>query len=306
MSAHRTERAFRMPSLKWRIRQLRVRLMTRKALKQVNLPLTLPRARPHGLGRPLIVSLTSYPARFDKLRMTLRSLIEQDVRPDYIMLWVDPAHQEHIPQEVWALCHVGVYICFHKDIGPATKLLPALKQYPDHFIITADDDLYYPPNWLRRLVDAFDKDVPSIVSLRAHLAKVGNDGALLPYREWDRRTREVRANEKTEFIFPTGVGGVLYFPGCFSSEVFDEDTLAELTPKADDVWFFWMARLAGTRQTRALGSMELINWPGSQTTGLFHTNVSQDGNDSQISAMEKRYGLLSQFKVGSATGKIDL
>lgn len=283
-----------MPSLKWRIRQLRVRLMTRKALKQVNRPLILPQARPHGLSRPLIVSLTSYPARFDKLRMTLRSLIEQDVRPDYIMLWVDPAHQKSIPQEVWALCHVGVHVCLHKDVGPATKLLPALKQYPDHFIITADDDLYYPPNWIRRLLEAYEKDSPSIVSLRAHLAKVGTDGALLPYREWDRRTDKLQANEKTEFIFPTGVGGVLYFPGCFSSEVFDENALAELTPKADDVWFFWMARLAGTRQTRASGSMELINWPGSQGTGLFHTNVSQDGNDSQITAMEERYGHLNK------------
>lgn len=303
MSARKIERAFRLPSLKWRIRQLRVRLMTRKALRQVNLPLTLPQATPHGLGRPLIVSLTSYPARFDKLRMTLRSLIEQNVRPDYIMLWVDPAHQDDIPQEVWALCHVGVYICFHADIGPATKLLPALKQYPDHFIITADDDLYYPPDWIQRLTSGYDKKSPSIVCLRAHLAKVGANGALLPYRDWDRRTDKLQANEKTQFIFPTGVGGVLYFPGCFSNEVFDESTLAELTPKADDVWFFWMARMAGTRQTRVPGSMELINWPGSQGTGLFHTNVSQDGNDSQISAMERRYGLLNDVKSAAVVGR---
>lgn len=298
-------RLIRLPSFKWRIRQLRIRLNTRKALRQVNRPLVLPEARAHGLGRPLIVSLTSYPARFDKLRMTLRSLIEQDVRPDYIMLWVDSAHEKAIPQEVWALCHAGVNICFHNDIGPATKLLPALKEYPEHFIITADDDLYYPPDWIGRLIDAYDKDSPSIVCLRAHLAMVGDDGALLPYRKWDRRTDQLQANEKTQYIFPTGVGGVLYPPGCFSSEVFDEKTLAKLTPKADDVWFFWMARLAGTRQTRAPGRMELINWPGSQGAGLFHSNVSQDGNDSQISAMEKRYGLLSNVRIAAIAEKSD-
>ena len=44
--------------------------------------------RPHGLPVPLIISLTSFPARYDTLHLTLKSLMGQSVRPDRVILWL--------------------------------------------------------------------------------------------------------------------------------------------------------------------------------------------------------------------------
>ncbi|MFD2440114.1 hypothetical protein ACFSS8_08530 [Paracoccus kondratievae] len=44
---------------------------------------------PHGLRAPLIVSLTSYPARFASLHLVLRSVLQQTVRADRVILWLD-------------------------------------------------------------------------------------------------------------------------------------------------------------------------------------------------------------------------
>ena len=41
--------------------------------------------RPHGLNSKLVISLTSYPQRFDTLANTLRCLLNQTVTPDHIV-----------------------------------------------------------------------------------------------------------------------------------------------------------------------------------------------------------------------------
>ena len=42
----------------------------------------------HSLDKELIVSLTSYPKRFDILPITIQSLLNQTVKPDRIILWL--------------------------------------------------------------------------------------------------------------------------------------------------------------------------------------------------------------------------
>jgi hypothetical protein len=75
--------------------------------------------------------------------------------------------------------------------------------------------------------------------------------------------------------------------------VLDEARLLRLTPKADDVWFFWMARLAGTPQVRVGEKLPMVNWPGSQAVGLVHGNVGEAGNDKQVVNMEREFGVFN-------------
>ena len=39
------------------------------------------------------------------------------------------------------------------------KLVPALQTFPNAFIVTADDDLYFAPNWLETLATAAEAGV---------------------------------------------------------------------------------------------------------------------------------------------------
>lgn len=249
--------------------------------------------RKHPLTGELIVSLTSYRKRFASLARTVRGLMAQDIAPDRIMLWIDPKDEPHLPAELLALRAEPIFrIGLHPDLGPATKLVPALKAFPGATIVTADDDFFYPSGWLRSLVQASIRHPGAIVCRRAHLARAGADGRLLPYRAWDRGTRATRAHDRS-LIFPTGVGGVLYPPNSLAPAVLDETALLRLTPKADDVWFFWMGRLAGTPQLRLPGSIAMVTWPDTQDGGLHHDNVGGGGNDAQVRAMEEAYGLLA-------------
>jgi hypothetical protein len=54
-------------------------------------------SRPHGLTSELIVSLTSYPARFGTLHFALSCLLDQSVKADRTILWVAHKDEDHPP-----------------------------------------------------------------------------------------------------------------------------------------------------------------------------------------------------------------
>lgn len=238
--------------------------------------------RPHGLPAPLVVSLTSYPARFADLHLVLRSLLTQSVAADRVILWLDQGDQDRLPPEVRAL---GVETRICPDWRSYKKIVPTLADAPDAYVVTADDDLYYPPDWLEGLV-ARAAAGARVVCHRAHRV-VLHEGLPAAYGDW---LRNIAAPEAGPLIFPTGVGGVLYAPGVFHADVGDPALFQRLAPLADDVWLYWMHRMAGSRPEKIGGRFRIIEWPGSQTQNLRSTNLSGDGNDRAIAAMLAHYG----------------
>jgi hypothetical protein len=276
----------------WRIRQWlrrkRIARLERAAHAAVAaFPMTRER-RPHGLSTPLIVNLTSYPARFVTLAPTLRSLLDQSLAADRTILWLAEKDVAALPDDVRRLESHGLEIRGCDDLRSYKKLIPALAQWPDAVHVTADDDVYYPPHWLAGLVAAHDPAAPSVIGWRAHLARPGASG-VLPYRAWEMATARTEAEPGTA-LFPTGIGGVLYPPGSLHADVFDRSQFTALCPQGDDIWFYWMARRQGIRHRRVAGWIDFIEWPASQEVGLRVDNIDQDGNDRQIQAMEAVHG----------------
>lgn len=278
----------------WRLRVWRVRRRVAAQLRAGRAAVarfpTLAERRPHGLASPLVVTLTSYPPRFPTLALTLKSLLDQSVRADATILWIGREHAVALPADVRALTAHGLTIELCEDMRSFTKLVPALIAEPNATYVTADDDLYYPPDWLERLVVAAKAHPGDVIGARVHVALRQADGALRPYREWEMESAQIEDRAPDRLIFPTGVGGVLYPPAALDPRVTDKARFLALCPRADDVWFFWMARLAGTRQ-RGLGDPRpLLNWDGTQEVGLLNDNLLNDGNDPQIAAMEAAFG----------------
>lgn len=245
---------------------------------------------PHGLGAPLIVTLTSYPPRFPTLGATLRSLLDQTVRADRTILWLAEKDLPQLPGDVVALKDFGLEIRSCADLRSYKKLVPALRAFPGAWFATADDDVYYRPDWLEGLVGQAASQNRTVIAARAHLARLDGAGRLVPYLEWEMNTHRLRAPSPGTRLFPTGVGGVLYPPDAFADAVTDEDAFMRLCPHGDDIWFFWMARLAGTGQARTPSGFEILAWPRSQEVGLFHENQYNSRNDAQIRNMEDAFG----------------
>ena len=155
---------------------------------------------------------------------------------------------------------------------------------PGAYIVTADDDVYYPADWLEKLVAHADAGV---VCHRAHRVTLGADGMPRSYGDWQRN---IAAPDASALIFPTGVGGVLYAPGVFHPDVTNAALFQHLAPSADDVWLYFMHRLAGSRPAKIGGRFRITEWPGTQAQNLRGGNLVGDGNDRAVQAMVARYG----------------
>ena len=255
------------------------------------LPIIGPRkwAPRHSLPGELIVSLTSYPARFRTLHLTLICLLRQTVRADRTILWVAHEDAAHLPTEVLRLKPWGLEIYTTSDTRSYKKVVPTLRKHPEAFIATADDDQFYRENWLQQLTSGFLQSGRLIVCHRGHRPLLDPEGRLVPYYNW---VWNVQAPIASTLLFPTGVGGVLYPPGALDPDVLNEDKFMEFCPTADDVWLYFMGRKRGTKYRTVGSGFKLAPWKGSQDTSLWSTNLDASANDSQISRMQIEYGLL--------------
>lgn len=278
----------------WRIRnwlgEQRRRQRLRRAQRAVSRFPNVTGRKPHELGAPLIVTLTSYPPRFPTLGATLRSLLDQTVQADRTILWLAEQDLALLPDDVIVLKDFGLEIRTCADLRSYKKLIPALQAFPGAWFATADDDVYYQPDWLEGLVKEARTHRRTVIATRAHLARLDEAGRFLPYLIWEIDTPRSSSRSPRMRIFPTGVGGVLYPPHAFAEMVVNEDLFMKLCPHGDDIWFFWMARLAGTDQIRTTASFEILSWPNSQEVALFHENKNNNRNDMQIRNMEDRFG----------------
>ena len=97
----------------------------------------------------LIVTLTSFPQRMYDIHFTLYSLLNQSLKPDAVLLWLSeeefPNREKDVPNAVLKLQENGLTIKWVKEnLRSYKKLIPALKEYKNDILVTADDDIYYP------------------------------------------------------------------------------------------------------------------------------------------------------------------
>ncbi|POR48566.1 hypothetical protein B0G62_114153 [Paraburkholderia eburnea] len=242
----------------------------------------------HDLPGRLIVSMTSYPPRFPTLHLTIKSLLMQRVRPDFLELWVAEDDYHVLPGNVRELENDGLIIRLCEDFRSYKKIIPRLKESKNDWVAIADDDLYYWSTWLEELVGAVKPDKREVICSRCHKIEFIRPSLPAPYTGWIFNF--VAPNEK-DVIFPTGIGGVLYPPGVFFKDVCNQNIFRELCPTGDDIWLFWMAALNGATFRRSAARQRFVVWGGSQECALFNQNALFDNyNDRQIANMLKKYG----------------
>jgi hypothetical protein len=221
------------------------------------------------------------------LHLTVACLLDQTVKADRTILWI--AHQDlpKLPAQVRQLEYRGVEIVGCDDLRSFKKLIPAVEAYPNAFVATADDDVYYPCDWLETLVGGVSKSV--ITCHRAHRIITTPDGAPAPYSMWLRDVQDRKAREPSTDLLPTGAGGILYPPRSLDARVTDASLYQRLSPNGDDLWFYWCARMAGTLHKKVGRRMLLTPWPKSQSSALWDSN-EQGGNDRMITALQAEFG----------------
>lgn len=248
--------------------------------------------------RKILVSLTTFPKRIDDVYICIESLLQQTLKPNRLILWISKEEfsDGDIPESLRNQMKRGLEVRFcDKDIGPYKKIIPSLREFSNYKIITVDDDVIYPSDLVDKLYRSYLSEPSVIHAMHAHKICFDGRGMLMPYKKWQRPTQDV---ESSLLTYPVGIGGVLYFPGCFSTDVTDERRFLELAPMADDVWLKAMSLRAGVRCRKVTDERpwdaRYIVIEGSQKFALKRKNKSaSDGNDYKISRVFAEYGIVS-------------
>ena len=107
-------------------------------------------------SKPIIVTMSTIPSRLKYLSKTVDSLLNQNVRPAEIRLYV-PKTYRRFPDEVIQpeLVDSRVRLCVvEKDLGPLTKIAYAAEEFQgaDIELLACDDDMDYDSNWIELFV----------------------------------------------------------------------------------------------------------------------------------------------------------
>ena len=246
----------------------------------------------------LLISLTSVESRLPWLQITLASLMRQSVKPDRILLFL---HEDvrKIPKTVLAFRRRGLQIVRVKgeDTRSYKKVIPALKKFPNASVVTADDDLMYPRNWLKNLYAAYQKEPMYIHCHRAHKIARKKSGQPMQYLDWELTSPNFQGPSPD--LFATHGAGALLRVDFFHKEVFNQEQFLKLAPYADDVWLHAMARMNGTEVKKVmpyssplLYSHRADGQAVGEAENLFERNVLKKMNDVQMRAVARQYPLL--------------
>lgn len=245
----------------------------------------------------IIVSLTTYGKRIYDVSLTIESIMQQSMKPNRIVLYLQSTHNDSLPVSLQNQQRRGLEIVkIGAGLRSYSKIIPQLQQSPNDTIVTVDDDALYEYDILERLINAYIREPNMIHCCRARKIEYGNDGHMSPYINWKLQS-EIGP---CKLNLQTGVGAVLYPPHCLDEEVVNERVFMNICPTADDVWLYAMALKKGTLinkvYTRDLYGEDYLTNESVQDTGLWHINVEQNGNDSQIEAVFTKYSLYDKLK----------
>lgn len=240
----------------------------------------------------IIVSLTSFPARFEKLHLVIRSLFVQTMPPDAIVLYLDDDVVDALPDSLKKLEKYGLQIEWRPgQIKPHKKYYYAIKEHPNDIVVTVDDDVMYPTDLIENLYKTHQRFPDCVVATRAHRILFDHHKTIRSYNNW--HWADEHRNKPSLALMATGVGGVLYPPHCMSEELLNQKLFLKLSPNADDLWLKVMQIRRGTKVVLCdrKVSHTRADIQGTQEQSLNSSNVHKCVNDEYMERMIQYFHL---------------
>jgi hypothetical protein len=230
----------------------------------------------------LVVTMTTHGKRLGRVHVALESIARGRSRPRRLMLWLDDDLQA-TPPAVERLRRRGLEVfTVAPGLGVHTKYYPYVSSLPHHTLamVTSDDDIIYPTDWLEGLELASRRDPTIVHCYRAHRLLLDGD-KIMSYASWPPCTDTA----PSILTFGTSVSGQV-FPPAFLDILRDEGTgFLEVAPKADDVWLHRVAVAHDVPVAQLTPEPRHFPFtPRTQEVGLYFTNAWEAGNDNQVQA----------------------
>ena len=237
---------------------------------------------------PVIVSLTSFPARINDVWQVVECMRRQTYKPSKMLLWLSKEQfptSDSVPESLKSREDSFFEIRFVEgDIRSHKKYYYVLTEYPDSLVFLIDDDLYYSTDIIERSLVEHEKHPDSIIcNYGFHITYV-RDGKIQPYNAWKRA---YKYSYKDDLFFGSG-GGTLLKLGMLYEDVRNVELARNLTPIADDIWLNAMARLAKIPMI-LLDNGNLLPIRIKDNIKLATENMRQCKNDEQINDVTLYY-----------------
>ncbi len=248
-----------------------------------------PYPRPKKFAHKTIVSLTSFPARIDRLWIVIETLLRQTCKPYKVILWLANSQFEgmaSLPESLRKLKNKGLEIRFCDDLRSHKKYFYSMQEYPELSVITVDDDAFYPENLVEKLVECSEHHPGLVCCYLAHQMSFC-DGDVCRYVDWISGFQSHK--QLSNALVPIGCQGVLYPPEALDRRAFDRDAITRLCPIADDLWLKVMSTLNGRSVLRVRSDpypfANLIYPRKAMNFSLSELNNGKGMNDIQLSAI---------------------
>ena len=230
----------------------------------------------------LIVSLTSWKKRINTAFLAIRSLMLQTYKPEKILLWLSeeefPSKEEEIPSSLLDLQEYGLEIKWcDKNLLSHKKLIYSIQEFPNHSIVTADDDLYYRESYIEDLYSEYLKYPEYIHCHRGLRIFINSSGKL----------GVIKDRGYNPYMFPTILneatcgGGALFPPNSLYKDFCNEKFISKLSLYSSDLWFWAMSVLKGTKTKVTQNFKKHLNLlfiKDTQKNGLDKINTNNENN----------------------------
>lgn len=277
--------------LQWKWRQFKMLVRVRLTMCYLYLRNRWSREQALNPSGP-VLSLTTHSHRLERVFYTLESIAMGSRRPSRILLWLTDQESYHNPPEtLQRLKARGLEIHLTEDLGPHTKYYPYVDCESDMVVplVTADDDMIYPRDWLKVLIESYESNCSAIHCFRAHRILIG-EGRLMPYNDWPpcKDTQPSRLN------FITGVSGVIYPPDYLKYLKQQGRAFRQYCPYADDIWLSVNALRGHFDVAQVKDEQQMFTEiPGSQIRPLYEINVMSGLNQVQLRRTYREADLLA-------------
>jgi hypothetical protein len=237
----------------------------------------------------LIASLTTFPLRINKTWIVIESILRQSHKPDKIILWLSKEQFpsiDFLPKKLRNQQKKGLEIRFCEgDIKSHKKYFYTLKEYPNDFLLTLDDDIIYPTTLIKQL-NELNNIYPKAVCCHLALEIKTNGGKILPFMEWKPLKQFV--SPSFNIFFGSG-GGTLFPPFSLHHEVLNDNVFKKHCFYADDVWLNCMCQLNDTMIVKSSYNSHCLPIIFFKNQMLASINVGLNQNDTQIQAVRAHY-----------------
>jgi hypothetical protein len=239
--------------------------------------------------KKVVVSLTSFPARINKLWLVVETILRQTYKPDMIILWLSKeqfSSIDSLPKRLLKQRGRGLSIeLVTDDLRSHKKYFYSFQRYPNDIIITLDDDIFYNSKIIEYLVLTNKKYPDCIVCNFASIIRHKNQ-EILPYNEWNVIDEKFGPTKK---LIPIGAGGILYPPNSMYKDVLNDTLFKKYCFFADDIWLNIMSRLNNTLIVKTDYFSYYLPVLYKFNTKLTTLNVLQGLNNEQLQKTRNYY-----------------